>query len=122
MLLDKSALLAAVARRTKDIPSDVFGGDVHIQELSRAEWRAAGRESRRGEDASGTPLIDVDTWNSMIFAAGVVDGEGKAIVSADDVRSWPNRDDVWAEVLRIATEILELSEVGRAPLSEPSTD
>jgi hypothetical protein len=40
MLLSKTNILQVTTRRTQDITSDVFGGDLRIQEITRAEYRA----------------------------------------------------------------------------------
>lgn len=60
---------------------------------------------------------DADRWNAALFAVGVIDGEGgKPLFSRDEIIQWPNRAALWAEVLRLAQAILDLSEVGQSHL------
>ena len=121
-MLTKDQITAAVTRRTTTIPSAVFGGDISIRELSRLEWREAARESEVGKDDAGQPLTNIDQWNSRVFAAGVIDAGGAALFAAADILAWPRRADLWAEIGRIASAIIDLSEVGPAALKEPSSD
>lgn len=112
-MLTRDAILAQMARRSKTIPSEVFGGDLRIQELLRSEYRAT---ERAAADAKS-----VDVWNAGIFATAVIDADSKPLFSADEVLLWPERSAVWGEVLRIAQAALDLSEVGSDALKEPST-
>lgn len=112
-MLTRDAILAQMARRTKVIASDVFGGDLRIQELLRSEYRAT---ERAAADAKS-----VDVWNAGIFAIAVIDADSKPLFSADEVLLWPERSTVWGEVLRIAQAALDLSEVGSEALKELST-
>lgn len=120
-MLSKDQFIAAVARHTKTIPSAVFGGDVSIRELSRLEWREAARHSEVGKDADGQPLTNVDQWNAHIFASGVIGENGAALFAAADILAWPRRADLWTEIARIGSAILDLSEVGSDALKEPSS-
>ena len=112
-MLTRDAILAQMARRTKVIASDVFGGDLRIQELLRSEYRAT---ERAAADAKS-----VDVWNAGIFAIAVIDADSKPLFSADEVLLWPERSALWGEVLRIAQAALDLSEVGSEALKELST-
>lgn len=112
-MLTRDAILAQMSRRSKTIPSEVFGGDLRIQELLRSEYRAT---ERAAADAKS-----VDVWNAGIFATAVIDADSKPLFSADEVLLWPERSAVWNEVLRIAQAALDLSEVGSDALKEPST-
>ena len=112
-MLTRDAILAQMARRTKVIASDVFGGALRIQELLRSEYRTT---ERAAADAKS-----VDVWNAGIFATAVIDADSKPLFSADEVLLWPERSAVWNEVLRIAQAALDLSEVGSEALKELST-
>jgi hypothetical protein len=113
MPLTRESAATVLRRRTKTIPSPIFGDDVTIQELARAEWREAEEWAATGEKtAEGVPIILVDRWNVARFAAGAIGSDGALLFSRDEVLAWPNRDDLWAEIARIASEIDALSEVG----------
>lgn len=121
-MLSKDQFLTTLTRRTKTIASEVFGGDVRIRELSRAEWRQASKESEMPErGADGQTLIHVDQWNSRVFAAGVIGENDAPLFAPEDVLAFPNRDDVWSEIQRIGGAILDLSEVGSDALKAPSS-
>lgn len=154
-MLTREAMLAAVQRRTVTEPSAVFGGDVRVQELTRAEFRAAQvaaaglspnewfalNRLRQGVHAWSVGVeidadarmellgvltqsndTNADVWNAHIFAASVVDDTGKALFTPADVLAFPERDDVWDEVIRLDTIALNLSEVRPDALKAPSTD
>ena len=89
---------------------------MRIRELLRSEYRAA------GSAAQSDTTMPVDRFNATIFAAAVVDEAGAPLFSAEDVLQWPERTDVWAEVLRIAQFALDLSEVGTDALKKSSAD
>ena len=118
MPLTKDGAAAVVRRRTKTIPSAVFGDDVLCRELTRAEWRDAGNFAATGKTGSdGTPIILTDRWLAARFAAGVIDPvTEEPIFVRDEVLLWPNRAELWDEIARIADEIDALSEVGPSHL------
>ena len=118
MPLTKESAAAVVRRRTKTMPSPVFGDDILYRELTRAEWREANDWASTTEVApDGTRLILLDQWKAARFAAGVIDPETEEpIFKREDVLAWPNRDDLWAEIARIADAIDALSEVGTEAL------
>jgi len=116
-MLSKDQILSQVARRTKTIPSDIFGGELCIREHTRAEYRAVMGAADRGKDDAGQALIDTDRWNGGLFANAVIDAStGMPLFTVDEVLAFPERTAVWAEVRRIAQESLDLSEVGQPAL------
>ena len=154
-MLTRDSILAQMQRRTKIEHSAVFGGDVRIQELTRAEFRAAQAAAAGLSQNEWFALIrlrqavhawsvgveinadarmellglltqsndtNADIWNAHIFAASVVDDTGKALFTPADVLAFPERDDVWAEIVRLDTIALDLSEVGPEALKAPSDD
>lgn len=122
-MLTRDAILSQMQRRITTEHSDVFGGDLRLRELSRAEYRAAERDATTQQrSADGRVLVDGPRWNAGVFAAGVIDADGAPLFTPDEVLAWPERTPVWLEVLRVATLILELSEVGPEALKAPSTD
>lgn len=114
MPLTKEGAAAVVRRRTKTIPSAIFGDDVLYRELTRAEWREALDYAATGEiNTSGAPIILTDRWTAARFAAGVIDeASGEPIFTRDEILAWPNRTDLWDEAVRIVDAIDALSEVG----------
>jgi len=118
-MLTKDQILSHVTRRTKTIPSDVFGGDLCVREHTRAEYRAIAQSADKGKDESGQALIDTDRWNGGLFANAVIDAAtGAPLFTVDEVLTFPERSAVWGEVRRIAQESLDLSEVGPEALSK----
>ena len=97
----------------KEIPSDVFGGDLLVRELTRRAYRQV------IEDAGG----DVDKWNVGLFAAMVIDPATDApMFTADElIEKASNRQELWAEILRIAQAGIDLSEVGKESLKSEGT-
>lgn len=118
MPLTKEGAAAVVRRRTKTTPSAVFGDEVLYRELTRAEWREASDFADSGEKTeTGVSLILLDHWHAARFAAGVIDPETEQpIFTRDEVLAWPNREDLWNEVVRISNAIGALSEVGTEAL------
>jgi hypothetical protein len=118
MPLDKSAILSSIVRIEREEQSAPFGGALLLRELTRAEYRAIAAAADMGENQ-----INIDQWNGGIFAAGVIDGATQApLFTLDEVLSFPQRGALWDEIRRVASVILDLSEVGTDPLPEPSTD
>lgn len=104
----KETVLAGVTRRTKALDSEVIPGGVRIQELGRAEWRESVEYAQAAEEGQ----VVIEPWHVAIFAYGVIDEGGNCIFTRDQVLHFPNREELWAEVGRIAGEILELSDQG----------
>lgn len=103
----RDAILARVARRTQQEVSSVFG-DLLLRELSRLDHRVCAESARAPEGR-----IFVDVWHAAVFAACVIDPDtNEPAFTADEVLLFGNRDEVWAEVARIANVALALSEVG----------
>ena len=120
-MLSKDQILSALSRRTKTIPSEIFGGELCIREHTRAEYRAITQAADRGKDAEGQALVDTDRWNGGLFANAVIDAAtGTPLFTVDEVLAFPERNAVWGEIRRIAQESLELSEVGPAALKSGS--
>jgi hypothetical protein len=119
MALSKEQIIGRLARIERDEPSAVFGGDLRIRELTRAEYRTVARGADLGENR-----LDLDRWNAGLFVAGVINGNSEPMFALDEVLAWPQRDTIWTEVQRIAEAILNLSEVGPEALtkSSPTTD
>lgn len=118
--LSKQALLDRLVLREKDEPSEIFGGTLRLRELLRTEYRAAAAFAGEGADR-------VDRWNAALFCAGVIDPDSPpdaraALFTRTEVMAWPNRGDLWAEVLRVAQQIIDLSEADTAALKKTSTD
>lgn len=114
--VSKADVQARLVLRERDEPSALFGGELRLRELLRAEYRAAAEWA--GEGAGS-----MDRWNAALFSAGVVDPESPRdarlpLFTRDEVMVWPNRPDLWAEVLRVAQAICDLSEVGADALSK----
>lgn len=121
MLLNKANILQAVARRTKDEPSAIFGGDLRIQEITRAEWRAVSADAALPPNAAGEAQMNTDKWYGGFFALMVVEPDtGKPMFTFLEVMAFPERDDLWGEVRRLAQVGLDLSEVGADFLPAPS--
>jgi hypothetical protein len=129
MPLTKEKILARLLRREHSESSELFGGELTIRELTRAEFRAI-REA--AQISSG--MLDVDKWNGGLFCAGVLDGKGQPMFTLDELMMLPQRDDLWDEVRRVAELVLNFNEVGaehlkkksdispETPESTPSTD
>jgi hypothetical protein len=96
----------------RDEESVALGGTLRLRELTRAAWREANDYADTGEkNAEGVSIILVEKWHVARFAAGVIDPETKEpMFTRDEVLGWPNRDDLWAEIVRVAAAIDELSE------------
>jgi hypothetical protein len=132
MALTRERAAAVIRRRTKSLPSALFADDLLIQELSRAEWRAASDYAATGEvNEAGQPVMLIERWNIARFAAGVVDpdqvdeaGNHPPLFTCEEVLVWPNRDDLWNEIARVAEEVDTWSEVGPEALrkSGPESD
>lgn len=116
-MLSKQDILARMQRRTQTISSDVFVGDLRIRELLRSEYRAIQAQAQ----PDGEPF-NVDRWNAGCFAAIVIDASGEPMFTVDEVLQWPERPEVWDEVVRVANAGLNFSEVGTAALKKPSGD
>ena len=102
----KADILARLALAERDVESIPFG-TLRIRELTRAQWRACGEAARDGE---GNILID--PWRAGLFAAGVIDEDGRPMFTMAEVLAFPQRDSLWEEIARIANAVLEVSEVG----------
>ena len=117
MALDKATILATLRLAERDEERVPFGGQLRLRELTRAQWRACAQASAVPDDAG---KVNLDQWRAHLFAAGVINGTGEPLFTPAEVLDFPQRDDLWEEIARIADCILELSEVGQAPLSEAS--
>lgn len=111
-MTDKASIFPGLRLAERTLESGPLGAAVHIRELTRAQWRTATEAARADEEGK----ILLSPYYQHIFAFGVVDAEGKPIFQPAEVLDFPNRDDVWEEIARIAQAILELSEVGSQAL------
>ncbi len=121
-MLTKADILTKLTRRTQSVPSDVFGGELCIREHSRAEFRAA-QEAAAAPDSADKLLTD--RWNGSLFANAVIDpASGAPLFTLDEVLTFPERNQLWDEIRRIAQLSLDLSEVWPAALtkSDPEVD
>lgn len=118
MLLNKANIDQVVTRRTQDIPSPVFGGDIRIQEITRAEWIQVYADADIGDKK-----VSLARLNAGFFAFMVLDPTtATPMYTADEVMAFPERDALWAEVARIKQAGLDLSEAGDGFLPAPSAD
>lgn len=72
-----------------------------------------------GQYLIGAPenAVDANRWNAALLAAGWIDPEsGKPLWTAEEIMAWPARDEVWAEVARLAQCVYDLSEAGQESL------
>lgn len=115
MALTKEKILLKLARRERQEPSEVFGGELTLRELTRAEFRAI-REAATLPDG----LIDVDRWNGGLFCAGTIDGKGEPLFTLDELLALPQRGDLWDEIKRIADCILDFNQIGNEALKKTS--
>lgn len=117
MLLSKTNILQVITRRTKDITSDVFGGDLRIQEITRAEYRAVYQAADIGDNK-----VSLDKLHAGFFALMVIDpATGGPMFTEDEVMAFPERNTIWNEVVRIQQAGLDLSEAGPDFLPAPSS-
>lgn len=66
--------------------------------------------------------VDANRWNAALLAAGLIDqATGQPLFTADEILSWPARDDLWLEVGRLAQCVYDLSEIGEAHLKKESS-
>lgn len=118
MLLNKANIDQVVTRRTQDIPSPVFGGDIRIQEITRAEWN----QVYAGADI-GDNKVNLARLNAGFFAFMVIDPiTTTTMYTADEVMAFPERAALWAEIARIKDLGLKISEAGEGFLHAPSAD
>jgi len=62
-------------------------------------------------------VLNVDRWHAALVAVGTHDpATGEALFSRDDILAWPDRNALWDELARLARLVLNISEVGDAPL------
>lgn len=115
MALTKEKILARLLRREHVEPSELFGGELTIRELTRSEFRAIREAALRPGG-----MLDVDCWNGGLFAAGVLAGNGEPLFTLDELLSMPHREDLWDEIGRFATLILDFNEIGKAALAKKS--
>lgn len=123
-MLTKDTILSKLARRTKTVASEVFGGDLCIREHTRAEFRAIQAAAALPPE-NGEPQINLDQWNGGLFANTVIDAAtGAPLFTLDEILAFPERNALWSEVRRIAQESLDLSEVGSDALKsgDPTPD
>lgn len=118
--VSKQALLDRLVLRERDEPSAVFGGDLRLRELLRTEYRSAAAFAGEGADQA-------DRWNAALFVTGVIDPDSPPdarlpLFTHEEVLAWPNRGDLWAEVLRVAQAIVDLSDAGADALKKTSSD
>lgn len=81
MSLDRSALLAALARQIVEVDVPEIGGAVHFREMSVRE-RVEFNKRCFGEDGKGT--ISPQGWALALVAASVCDADGNPLLSEDD--------------------------------------
>lgn len=118
MLLSKTNILQLITRRTKDIASDVFGGDLRIQEITRAEYRAVYQAADIGDNK-----VSLDRLHAGFFALMVIDPQtGAPMFTEAEVMAFPERNVLWSEIVRIQQAGLDMSEVGSDFLPAPSSD
>ncbi len=118
MLLSKTNILQVITRRTKDVSSEVFGGDLRIQEITRAEYRAVYQAADIGDNQ-----VSLDKLHAGFFALMVLDpATGAQMFTEAEVMAFPQRSALWAEVVRIQQAGLDLSETGEGFLPAPSSD
>jgi len=112
--LSKLDIRARAVLAERDEESVALGGTLRLRELTRAAWREANDYADTGEKtAEGVSIILVEKWHVARFVAGVIDpATGAPMFTHEEVFGWPNRDDLWTEIVRIASAIDELSEVG----------
>jgi hypothetical protein len=95
----------------KEVPSETFGGELLLREMTRKAYR----------QVIDTSAGDVDKWNAGLFAAMVIDPvTDKPMFTTDEVLEWANRSSIWVEILRLAQVGLDLSEVGKENLKSES--
>jgi hypothetical protein len=117
-MLTKEQILTKTALQTRSEPSELFGGELCLQELARGTFRAVVRAARLNDDEDSA-TVDTDKWNGGIFAALVVDPETKQpLFTTEEVLAMANRADVWDEILRVATIGLNFSEIGQEALKK----
>jgi hypothetical protein len=110
----REAILAQAERRERDEES--LFGTLRLRELARIDYRAI---STAAEIPGRPGHIYVDIWHAGVFAAVVIDPEThEPLFTTDEVLAWGNRNDLWAEVIRIVTAGLDLSEVGPDALTK----
>lgn len=107
MRATRDSILARLQLAERDVESIPFG-TLRLRELTRAQWRACADKAR---NEAGDILID--PWRAALFAAGVVGEDGASLFSAEEILAFPQRDDLWDEIARIANAVLEVSEVGK---------
>jgi hypothetical protein len=118
MLLNKANIDQIVTRRTQDIASPVLGGDIRIQEITRAEWNQVYADADIGDNK-----VHLARLNAGFFARMVIDPTtGTPMYTADEVMAFPERNALWAEIARIKQAGLDLSETGEDFLPAPSSD
>jgi hypothetical protein len=118
MLLSKTNILQVTTRRTQDITSDVFGGDLRIQEITRAEYRAVYQAADIGNDK-----VSLDKLHAGFFALMVIDPQtGAPMFTEAEIMAFPERNALWNEIVRIQKAGLDLSETGGDFLPAPSSD
>jgi hypothetical protein len=79
-LLDRAALLAALAPRTEDVTLPT-GGQVRVRTLSAAENIAISAAAARGSDDK----IDPADYSARLIAACVVGDDGQRVLTDDDI-------------------------------------
>lgn len=121
-MLTKEQILSKTGLQTQAEQSELFGGELCLQELSRVTFRAVVKAAKTGSvDENGEETVDTERWNGGLFAAIVVDPETKQpLFTLDEILAFSHRVDVWAEVFRIAKLGLELSEIGPEALKKTS--
>lgn len=108
-MLTREIIATKTARRTKERPFTYFADTITIQELSRAEWRETLESAKTDPDKEGNTLTKIDPWNAATLAYGALGGDGKPLFTRTEILTWPNRDDLWAEISDIANDIRDFS-------------
>jgi hypothetical protein len=133
--LSKAAIVAAVTRRERLIPSPLLGGALLARELSRPDYEAcqAFAATDDADPATGRAYVDLWRWHAAILAHGLVDPEsGEAfadgrrdpetgqvpidpatratLFTPDEVAAWPNRSALGDAMADLAQAILDISE------------
>lgn len=66
-------------------------------------------------------VLDTDRWHAALVAVGARDpATGEALFDRDAILEWPNRAELWNELVRLAQAILDVSEVSEEHLKKES--
>lgn len=87
-LLTKAQILAADAKKTKDVPVKEWGGTVRLQELSAADrdlWEAESFITEPGDDGEATARFNPKQARARLVVRCLVDESGKRMFTDDEV-------------------------------------